>query len=73
MAPSRRAPADGPAPAAATPDTVYAGYAPRAQVRFRAAAEGAFERFWLEAISFRCDAEPVSRAGYADALASLTR
>ena len=53
-----------------------------AQVRFRAAADGrivfaadesAFERFWLEAVSFWCDAEPVSRAGYADALASLTR
>lgn len=53
-----------------------------AQVRFRAAAEGrvlyaaaegAFERFWLEAVSFWCDAEPVIRAGYAGVLASLTR
>lgn len=53
-----------------------------AQVRFRAAADGrvlyaatqgAFERFWLEAVSFWCDAEPVIRAGYAGVLASLTR
>ena len=43
-----------------------------AQVRFRAAAEGAFERFWLEAVSFWCDAEPVIRMGYADVLTRLS-
>ena len=53
-----------------------------AQVRFRAAAEGrvvyaadqgTFERFWTEAVTFWCDAEPVIRAGYADALSRLAR
>lgn len=52
-----------------------------AQVRFRAAADGrivfaaaesAFERFWLEAVSFWCDAEPVIRMGYADVLTRLS-
>lgn len=53
-----------------------------ALLRFRAAAEGhpvyaaepdAFERFWLDAVSFWCDAEPVLRTGYADVLARLRR
>lgn len=52
-----------------------------AKVRFRAAAEGrvvyaadetAFERFWLEAVSFWCDAEPGIRMGYAEGLARLS-
>lgn len=51
-----------------------------AQLRFRAASEGrvlwavdpaVFPRFWLEAVSFWCDATPVIRAGYADVLARL--
>ena len=53
-----------------------------ALLRFRAAAEGhpvyasdpaAFERFWLDAVSFWCDAGPILRAGYADVLARLRR
>jgi predicted nucleotidyltransferase len=53
-----------------------------ALLRFRAAAEGqpvyasdadAFERFWLEAVSFWCDAAPTLRAGYADVLDRLRR
>ena len=53
-----------------------------AQVRFRAAADGrivyaadqgTFERFWTAAVTFWCDAEPVIRAGYADALSRLAR
>ena len=53
-----------------------------AQIRFRAAAEGrvvhegspgAFAEFWLDAVDFWCDAEPVLRAGYADVLARLRR
>ena len=51
-----------------------------AQIRYRAAAEGrvvhearpgAFAEFWLAAVGFWCDAEPVLRAGYADVLARL--
>lgn len=51
-----------------------------AQVRFRAAAEGrvvhaadegTFQRFWTDAVTFWCDAEPVIRKGYADVLARL--
>jgi predicted nucleotidyltransferase len=33
------------------------------------ATAGAFARFWLEAVSFWCDAYPVLRAGYAELLA----
>ena len=51
------------------------------QLRFRAAADGrpivdiggAFARFWLDSVTFWCDAEPVIRAGYADVLAGLRR
>jgi predicted nucleotidyltransferase len=51
-------------------------------VRFRAARDGtvvfegvpdAFARFWLEAVTFWCDAGPVIRAGYDDLLAELPR
>lgn len=53
-----------------------------AQVRVRAARDGrvlhavdeaVFPRFWLEAVSFWCEAGPVIRAGYADVLAGLRR
>jgi predicted nucleotidyltransferase len=53
-----------------------------AQLRFRAAGEGqlifevepgVFARFWIEAVDFWCDAEPVLRAGYAEVLARLSR
>lgn len=49
-------------------------------LRFRAARDGrpifegrpdAFARFWFEAVSFWCDAEPVLRAGYEDVLERL--
>jgi predicted nucleotidyltransferase len=49
-------------------------------LRFRAARDGrpvldatgdAFERFWLEAVTFRCDAAPVLERGYATTLAGL--
>jgi predicted nucleotidyltransferase len=52
------------------------------QMRFRAARdgralyeaeEGIFQTFWLEAVGFWCDVEPVVRAGYADVLARLRR
>jgi predicted nucleotidyltransferase len=51
-----------------------------AQLRYRAASEGqvlhaaeavTFERFWLEAVSFWCDAGPVIREGYAGVLDRL--
>jgi uncharacterized protein len=51
-----------------------------AQLRFRAAAEGqllhegrtgCFEKFWLEAVHFWCDAGPLIRDGYAHVLARL--
>jgi predicted nucleotidyltransferase len=51
-------------------------------VRLRAARDGiavfesvpdAFARFWLEAVTFWCDAGPVIRAGYDDVLAELPR
>lgn len=51
-----------------------------AQVRFRAARDGRllheaepgiFGRFWIEAVDFWCDAEPLIRAGYAQVLARL--
>ena len=35
-------------------------------------APGAFQRFWLEAVRFWCDAEPVLRRGYDDVLNGLT-
>jgi predicted nucleotidyltransferase len=50
------------------------------QLRFRAAAEGQvlyedaparFEKFWLEAVHFWCDAGPLIRDGYAQTLARL--
>lgn len=53
-----------------------------AQIRFRAAGEGrvlhevdpgVFEKFWLEAVHFWCDAEPLLRAGYAQVLSRLRR
>jgi len=53
-----------------------------AQLRFRAAAEGrvlhatdpaAFARFWMEAVSFWCDAGPVIQEGYREVLADLDR
>ena len=33
------------------------------------AREGAFERFWMQAVTFWCDAEPVLRRGYEAVLA----
>jgi predicted nucleotidyltransferase len=51
-----------------------------AQLRFRAAAEGQvlhespagyFEKFWLEAVHFWCEAGPLIRDGYAHVLARL--
>jgi hypothetical protein len=51
-----------------------------AQIRYRAAAEGrvvhegrpgAFAEFWLAAVDFWCDVEPVLRAGYSDVLNRL--
>jgi len=51
-----------------------------AQLRFRAAGDGrplleadhgAFSRFWLDAVSFWCDIEPILRAGYAQVLTDL--
>ena len=53
-----------------------------AQLRHRVAAEGhvvfaadedVFPRFWLEAVSFWCDVEPVLRAGYRAVLSELDR
>ena len=56
-------------------DLAHAG----AVLRYRAArdgqrlfgADGTFERFCFEAITFWCDIEPVLAAGYADVLAEL--
>ena len=51
-----------------------------AQIRFRAARDGrvlpearpgVFTRFWIEAVEFWCDVEPLLRTGYAEALARL--
>ena len=51
-----------------------------ALLRFRAASEGQplyearpgrFSRFWLDAVSFWCDAAPLVRAGYESVLAGL--
>jgi predicted nucleotidyltransferase len=51
-------------------------------VRYRAARDGVvlfelekglFERFWFDAVSFWCDAEPVLRAGYEEILGDLGR
>ncbi|HVQ76775.1 MAG TPA: nucleotidyltransferase domain-containing protein [Candidatus Binatia bacterium] len=53
-----------------------------AQVRFRAASDGralyeaepgVFGAFWIEAVDFWCDAGPMVRDGYAEALARLRR
>jgi predicted nucleotidyltransferase len=53
-----------------------------AQIRFRAARDGrvlheaqpgAFTRFWVEAVDFWCDVEPLLRTGYAEVLARLRR
>jgi predicted nucleotidyltransferase len=53
-----------------------------AQIGFRAAADaqvlyeaepGLFGKYWIEAVNFWCDVEPVLRAGYADVLARLRR
>lgn len=38
-----------------------------------AGAAGAFERFWLDAVTAWCDMQPVIAAGYADVLAQLDR
>jgi len=52
------------------------------QLRYRVAGEGrvlhcgdeaAYARFWLDAVSFWCDAEPVLREGYDGLLAGLKR
>ena len=52
------------------------------QVRFRAAGDGRvihearpgiFDKFWIEAVDFWCEAEPLLRAGYAQVLARLRR
>ncbi len=44
------------------------------QVVFEAnGAAGAAERFWLQAVGFWCDAEPVLRRGYDRVLAELPR
>lgn len=52
------------------------------QLRFRVARDGRvlhaddearFERFWLDAVSFWCDAEPIVRRGYDELLAELGR
>ncbi len=48
-------------------------------IRYRAARDGkclfeksgAFQRFWLEAVHFWCDAEPVLRKSFADAFEKL--
>jgi predicted nucleotidyltransferase len=51
-------------------------------LRFRAARDGvvlfereagSFERFWMEAVSFWCDAGPILKAGYEAILAELDR
>ena len=51
-------------------------------LRFRAARDGvvlferkagSFERFWMEAVSFWCDAGPILRRGYRALLAELSR
>ena len=53
-----------------------------AQLRFRAArdgrvlyeaAPGLFGKFWMEAVDFWCDIEPLLRDGYAQVLARLRR
>ena len=53
-----------------------------AQLRYRVAAEGrvvyaadedVFPQFWLQAVSFWCDVEPVLRAGYRAVLSDLDR
>jgi predicted nucleotidyltransferase len=52
------------------------------QIRFRAAGDGRvihesrpgiFTKFWIEAVDFWCDAEPLFRVGYAQVLARLRR
>ena len=35
-------------------------------------APGTFQHFWLQAVRFWCDAEPVLRRGYDDVLRGLT-
>lgn len=53
-----------------------------AQVRFRAAGDGRvlheaepglFGKFWIEAVDFWCDVEPLLRDGYGQVLARLRR
>ena len=53
-----------------------------AQIAFRAAADarvlyeaepGLFGKYWIEAVDFWCDVEPLLRAGYADVLSRLRR
>lgn len=53
-----------------------------AQFRFRAAGDGrplyertprAFERFWLDAVSYWCEMGPIIRSGYEQMLADLDR
>jgi hypothetical protein len=52
------------------------------QLRYRIARDGQvlsvddearFERFWLDAVSFWCDAEPIVRRGYDELLGELRR
>jgi len=52
------------------------------QLRYRIARDGQvlsvddearFERFWLDAVSFWCDAEPIVRRGYDELLGELHR
>ena len=52
------------------------------QLRYRAASEArvvyartdeAFPSFWLDAVTFWCDAAPVLRAGYGQLLSNLSR
>lgn len=53
-----------------------------AQIGFRAAADarvlyeaepGLFGKYWVQAVDFWCDIEPLLRVGYADVLARLRR
>jgi predicted nucleotidyltransferase len=53
-----------------------------AQIAFRAAADGRVlyeaapglrDQFWLDAVDFWCDVEPILRSGYAGVLARLRR
>jgi predicted nucleotidyltransferase len=45
--------------------------AARDGIRIHEAEPGTFDRFWFEAVSFWCDAEPILAAGYESVLADL--